>query len=49
MQSGRHLSDEHIELARIAGTQSHPMFALQAAVASIGRMKNDFESDLDKL
>ena len=49
MQSGRHLSDEHIELARIASTQSHPMFALQAAVASIGRMKNDFESDLDNV
>ena len=49
MLSARQLSNEHIELARIAGLQSHPMFALQAAVASIGRKKNDFESDLDNV
>ena len=47
MHDYRQLTPDQIELARIAGKQSHPMFALQAAVASIGGAKNDFESDLD--
>lgn len=47
MHDYRQLTPDQIELARIAGKQSHPMFALQAAVASVGGAKNDFESDLD--
>ena len=49
MHDYRQLTPDQIELARIAGKQSHPMFALQAAVASIGGAKNDFESDLDNV
>jgi citrate synthase len=49
MHDYRQLTPDQIELARIAGKQSHPMFALQAAVASVGGAKNDFESDLDNV
>ena len=43
----RQLTDEQIELARMAAVGTHPMFALQAAVATLGPPDNDFERKVD--
>ncbi|MCK9486514.1 MAG: citrate/2-methylcitrate synthase [Dehalococcoidia bacterium] len=43
----RGLTDQQVELARHAAQQTHPMFALQAAVAVLGPMDNDFERKVD--
>lgn len=43
----RALTDEQISLARQAAKMTHPMFALQAAVAILGPQDNDFERKLD--
>lgn len=43
----RLLTDEQIELARMAAFGTHPMFALQAAVATLGPPDNDFERKVD--
>jgi citrate synthase len=39
----RALTDEQIQIARLAATGTHPMFALQASVAALGPQDNDFE------
>ena len=43
----RELSDGQIEIARRAAIETHPMFALQAAVATLGPMDNDFEQKVN--
>ncbi len=43
----RALTDEQIEIARLAGVGTHPMFALQAAAATLGPTDNDFERKAD--
>lgn len=43
----RSLTDQQIEIARLAGVGTHPMFALQAAVATLGPNDNDFERKAD--
>ena len=43
----RRLTDEQIELARMAAVGTHPMFALQSAVATLGPPDNDFERKVD--
>ena len=43
LQAKRSLTPEQIELARNAAKITHPMFALQAAVAVLGPKVNDFE------
>ncbi len=43
----RTLTDEQVALARTAARMTHPMFALQAAVAVLGPMDNDFERKVD--
>lgn len=43
----RALTDHQIEVARLAATGTHPMFALQAAVAILGPEDNDFERKAD--
>ena len=47
MRADRALTVDQIDLARSAGKLSHPMFALQAAVAVLGPMDNDFERKAD--
>ncbi len=49
LEKYRDLTDEQIELARRAAKITHPMFALQAAVALLGPMTNDFERKVDTL
>lgn len=43
MRRDRALTIDQIDLARSAARLAHPMFALQAAVAALGPMDNDFE------
>ena len=43
----RVLTDQQIEIARLAAVGTHPMFALQAAVATLGPADNDFERKVD--
>jgi citrate synthase len=43
MRRDRALTIDQIDVARSAAKLAHPMFALQAAVASLGPMDNDFE------
>lgn len=43
MRRDRALTIDQIDLARSAAKLAHPMFALQAAVAALGPMDNDFE------
>jgi len=43
----RVLTDQQIEIARLAAVGTHPMFALQAAVATLGPTDNDFERKVD--
>ncbi len=43
----RKLTPEQVELARSAAKMTHPMFALQAAVAVLGPRDNDFERKVD--
>jgi len=43
----RTLTDHQIEVARLAAQGTHPMFALQAAVATLGPTDNDFERKAD--
>ena len=47
LERDRTLTDSQIAFARQAATLSHPMFALQAAVAILGPAVNDFESHVD--
>ena len=47
LQAKRGLTPEQIELARAAAKITHPMFALQAAVAVLGPMVNDFEPHVE--
>jgi len=47
MQKDRALTPEQIDLARTAAKMTHPMFALQAAVAVLGPQDNDFERKVD--
>jgi len=47
MREYRALTPEQIELARSAAQITHPMFALQAAVAILGPRDNDFERKVD--
>ena len=42
LEKARTLSPEQVALARAAAKMTHPMFALQAAVAALGPMDNDF-------
>ena len=42
-EAGRALTPAQIEIARSLGTQTHPMFALQAAVAALAPKVNDFD------
>ena len=43
LEAGRTLTAAQIEIARAAAKVTHPMFALQAAAATLGPMDNDFE------
>lgn len=43
MAVDRALTPQQIEIARAAAKMTHPMFALQAAVATLGPADNDFE------
>jgi len=43
LERERTLTDEQIEIARRAAVVTHPMFALQSAVAVLGPHDNDFE------
>ena len=43
LETGRTLAPAQIEIARAAAKVTHPMFALQAAAATLGPMDNDFE------
>jgi citrate synthase len=43
MRRDRALTIDQIDLARNAAKLAHPMFALQASVAALGPMDNDFE------
>ena len=43
----RALTDHQIAVARLAAEGTHPMFALQAAVATLGPTDNDFERKTD--
>jgi citrate synthase len=43
LEAGRTLTTAQIEIARAAAKVTHPMFALQAAAATLGPMDNDFE------
>lgn len=45
LEAGRVLSDEVIAVARQLATMTHPMFALQSAVAALGPTTNDFVQD----
>jgi citrate synthase len=47
MKKDRALTPEQIQLARSAAKITHPMFALQAAVAILGPQDNDFERKVD--
>jgi citrate synthase len=47
LEAARGLGPDHIEVARRAAAITHPMFALQAAAATLGPKDNDFESKLD--
>ena len=49
MESARALTEQQIEIARRAGEITHPMFALQAAVAALGPRHNDFEQSLGEV
>ncbi|MDP6606437.1 MAG: citrate/2-methylcitrate synthase [Dehalococcoidia bacterium] len=48
LEHDRALTDAQIEHARGAAALTHPMFALQAATATLGPMVNDFESNVDE-
>ena len=43
LEAERELTRSQVEFARSAARLTHPMFALQAAVAALGPMDNDFE------
>ena len=43
LEASRTLAPAQIEIARAAAKVTHPMFALQAAAATLGPMDNDFE------
>ena len=43
LESGRALTEQQISLARQAATMTHPMFALQSAVAALGPRTNNFD------
>jgi len=43
LEADRGLSSEQIEIARATSRITHPMFALQAAAATLGPRDNDFE------
>jgi len=43
LEAGRTLTTAQIEIARAAAKVTHPMFALQAAAATLGPIDNDFE------
>jgi len=49
MKSARALTEQQIAVARRAGEITHPMFALQAAVAALGPRRNDFERSLGEV
>ncbi|MEE8421318.1 MAG: citrate/2-methylcitrate synthase [Dehalococcoidia bacterium] len=48
LERDRALTDEQVEYARGAAALTHPMFALQAAAATLGPKVNDFESNVDE-
>jgi citrate synthase len=45
LEAARSLTDDEKSLARQVATMSHPMFALQSAVAALGPTTNDFAQD----
>jgi citrate synthase len=45
LEASRQLTDDQIALARLVATMTHPMFALQSAVAALGPKTNDFVQD----
>ncbi|MGE3960182.1 MAG: citrate/2-methylcitrate synthase [Dehalococcoidia bacterium] len=47
LKRDRALTPDQVEFARSAAKLSHPMFALQAAVAILGPRDNDFERKVD--
>lgn len=47
LEAKRGLTDAQVQIARTAAETTHPMFALQAAAAALGRKKNDFEPEID--
>ena len=47
LQAKRGLTEEQIEIARKATQITHPMFALQAAAATLGPKVNDFEPHME--
>src|SRR5690606_34067316 len=47
LQAKRELTPEQVEIARLATKATHPMFALQAAAATLGPKTNDFEPQME--
>ncbi len=47
LEDARGLTPEQIEIARLATNTTHPMFALQAAAATLGPKTNDFEPHME--
>ena len=49
MEAARGLTEAQIDIARRAATVTHPMFALNAGVATLGPRVNDFEPHVDQI
>src|SRR5690606_33003065 len=49
MHDDRVLTPEQLDLARRVGAITHPMFALQSAVAALGPNDNDFERKVESV
>ena len=49
IEDTRALTDGQVSLARHAATVTHPMFALQSAIAALGPSVNEFEQHVDEI
>lgn len=49
IEDTRALTDGQVSLARHAATVTHPMFALQSAIAALGPSANEFEQHVDEI
>lgn len=49
IEDTRALTDGQVSLARHAATVTHPMFALQSAIAALGPSVNEFEQHVDEV